>query len=398
MNNLEIEFSLLAKKGKKPQLFMVLDTETATLPFANEICMTAKQKQKVAIAKPLIYDIGWQIVDRQGNIYSRHSLLVTEIFSVPSVFNTAYYKEKRPLYMEKLRNKEISLLDWNSIMEVLLQDLAVCDYVGAFNSMFDFKKAIPFTEKYMFHLYGDDYHRWENMQRQRCIEMLGDSAPYKDPDWDGDNFEFKGQKYPLFDLWGISCEKLINNMAYKRKCLEMSMITASGQFFKSSAETTFRHICETYDFTEKHMAIDDAQIETEILKKAAKKGKLTMGLQYFPFQMLGKTTDFILKSKKIIPYDEVQNVIDVMTEKSREYDKSSTFLIYLEHDMFKLHNYQLEHYDTTDRNHLDMLTKNELERLIWKKSKQFMNLKEGGKAWERVGQELAELKANFARM
>ena len=54
---------------------------------------------------------------------------------------------------------------------------------------------------------------------------------------------------------------------------------------------------ESYGFIESHTALDDAIIESEILQKAAKKGKLTMGLQYFPFQMLGKTTDFIFQSK-----------------------------------------------------------------------------------------------------
>ena len=54
-----------------------------------------------------------------------------------------------------------------------------------------------------------------------------------------ENFNFRGVDYPLFDLWGIACERLINTKAYKKKCLEMSMITSSGQFFKTSAETTF---------------------------------------------------------------------------------------------------------------------------------------------------------------
>lgn len=398
MNTLEMEFSPCAMRGRKPQLFMVLDTETCTLPFADEICLTPKQKQKIAIAKPLVYDIAWQIVDRQGRVYARHSFLVTETFSVPSVFDTAYYKAKRPLYLEKLRNKEITLMDWNSIMEIFYSDLQVADYVGAFNSMFDYKKAIPFTEKYMFHLYNGDYYEWERNQRRRCEEILASGDVGKNDDWDGENFNFRGQDYPLFDLWGIACEKLINTVEYKKKCLELSMITATGQYFKSSAETTFRHICEKYDFSEAHMALDDAIIETEILQKAAKRGKLTYGLQYFPFQMLGKTTDFIFQSKKIIPHDEVQNVIDVMEEKSKEYEKSSTFLIYLERDLYKLYGYQLEKHGFANVERMLELEKNELERLIWKKKRQFMNLKEGGKAWERVKAEIQELEEQFNKM
>ena len=41
-------------KGRKPQLFLVLDTETATLPVANDLAKSAKRKQTIAIAKPLV--------------------------------------------------------------------------------------------------------------------------------------------------------------------------------------------------------------------------------------------------------------------------------------------------------------------------------------------------------
>lgn len=384
------------QKGRKPQLFLVLDTETATLPFANKLAKTAKQKQTIAIAKPLVYDIGWQILDRKGNIYSRHNYLVSEIFSVPSVFNTAYYKEKKPIYLQMLKDGKITLLDWNSIIEILLQDLEKADFVGAFNSMFDFKKAIPFTEKYINKLYSDDYYNWEKHQKQRCIEILSIKRNYQNPDWDSENFNFRGQDYPLFDLWGIACERLINTKTYKRKCLEMSMITSSGQFFKTSAETTFRHIMEEYGFIESHTALDDAIIESEILQKAAKKGKLTMGLQYFPFQMLGKTTDFILKSKSKVPYEEVQNVIDVMKEKTKEYDENSTFLIYLERDVMRLMDYQLENYEKTNTDLYNRLTVNELQRQIEKKKKQLLNLKEYGNAWIRTKNEIQDLEIKLA--
>lgn len=387
------------RRGKKPQLFMVLDTETATLPFANELAKTAKQKQKIAIAKPLVYDIGWQIIDRSGNVYSRHNYLISEIFSVPSVFNTAYYKDKKPIYLEMLKNGNITLLDWNSVMEILEEDLKRADFVGAYNSMFDYKKAIPFTEQYIEKLYSPDYYAWEYKQRKTCERMLTDVKPPKNDNWDGDNFNFRGNDYPLFDLWGIACETLINTKAYKCKCLEMSMITASGQFFKTSAETTFRHICEKYDFIESHTALDDALIESQILMKASKKKKLTMGLQYFPFQMLGKTTDFIFQSKRAIAFDEVQNVIDVMEEKSQEYEKHSTFLIYLERDMYRLMKYQKEHHSkVASEIKMLRLEYNETERMLWKKRKQLENLKEGGKAWFRVKDEIKELKKDLQKL
>ena len=52
----------------KKKFYLTLDTETATLPFADEIAKTATQKKNIAIAKPLVYDIGWIITDRAGNV------------------------------------------------------------------------------------------------------------------------------------------------------------------------------------------------------------------------------------------------------------------------------------------------------------------------------------------
>ena len=86
----------------KKKYYLILDTETATLPFANTLCKNEKQKQKIAIAKPLVYDIGWVILDRQGNVIKKKNYLVQETFFVPNVFNTAYYSDKRPIYIDLL--------------------------------------------------------------------------------------------------------------------------------------------------------------------------------------------------------------------------------------------------------------------------------------------------------
>ena len=65
----EIEFRKPQnKKGRKPRLYMVLDCETATLPFVRDMQLSEIQRKNVAIARPLIYDIGWRIIDAKGNV------------------------------------------------------------------------------------------------------------------------------------------------------------------------------------------------------------------------------------------------------------------------------------------------------------------------------------------
>ena len=107
------------KLDKRRKYYLVLDCETATLPYAQKF--EGEQRKKIAIMKPLIYDLGWKIIDEKGRVYCRKSYLITEIFSVPQIFNTAYYASKRPFYIEKLRKGEITLVSWELIAQELIE-------------------------------------------------------------------------------------------------------------------------------------------------------------------------------------------------------------------------------------------------------------------------------------
>ena len=157
------------KFDRRRKYYVVLDCETATLPYAKDL--PENVKKQVAIAKPLIYDLGWTIVDKKGNVYARENYLITEIFSVPEIFNTAYYAEKRPLYIDKLNKGEIVLTDWRTASARLEFALSIGEAVGAYNAMFDFKKAIPFTELYINQLYSTNFHKWLKWQNRIADEL-----------------------------------------------------------------------------------------------------------------------------------------------------------------------------------------------------------------------------------
>jgi hypothetical protein len=122
--------------------------------------------------------------------------------------------------------------------------------------MFDFKKAIPFTELYIRELYSPMYYQWEQIQRKSAARIADGERNQPNPDFEADIFRFRGKKYPLFDMWGLATTYLLNNTTYKNKCLEHSMLTNSGTFFKTSAESTFRYLCDKYDFMESHTDVD----------------------------------------------------------------------------------------------------------------------------------------------
>ena len=299
--------------ANKKKMYCVVDTETATLPFANEIAQNdPERKKKIAIAKPLIYDIGWTICDRSGNIHDRKQFLIAETFSVPAVFNTAYYAEKRPIYLEMLKKGETVIKPWNEVMEIFLADIENVDSVGAFNAMFDFKKAIPFTELYINMLYSPDYFKWEEIQRNSCRRIAFEKPSNDhDPDFDAEHFLFRGRLYDLFDLWGLATTHLLNNVTYKNNCLKYGMLTNSGVYFKTSAETSYRYLCDKYDFIESHTALDDAEIESYILHKIAQKHAITNGIKYFPFRDLGYTYDHCMR-RKTPNIEECETVLNAM--------------------------------------------------------------------------------------
>lgn len=277
----------MTKLDKRRKYYLILDCETATLPYAAKF--PADMKKNVAIAKPLIYDLGWQIVDIKGKVYKRASYLISEIFSVPAVFNTAYYASKRPIYLERLKNKEITLTDWNTAVAELIEDLDAVEAVGAYNSMFDFKKALPFTELYVSKLYSQDFFEWEAYQNEKCEQLAHGYKP-SSKEFEPDVFRFRGKVYPLFDLWGLSCEHLLNNQEYKTMCHDNEWSTASGMYYPTNAEKAFAFCFQQEDFEEAHTALEDAIIESMLFALIGEKTKhkFERGIEYFPFRKLGR--------------------------------------------------------------------------------------------------------------
>ena len=56
---------------KRISYYIGVDTET---------CNGLKDGEKLDLTQSLVYDIGWAIVDKRGNIYLERSFVVSEIF------------------------------------------------------------------------------------------------------------------------------------------------------------------------------------------------------------------------------------------------------------------------------------------------------------------------------
>lgn len=277
------------KFDRRRKYWLILDCETATLPMACKYDNDPIAKQRVSIAKPLIYDLGWTVVDAQGCIYARQNFLIAETFSNPVIFNTAYYKDKRPGYIEKIVMGEVRVVMWEEAIGELLNDMAQCEAVGAYNSMFDFKKALPFTDLYISKVYAPDFADWMEYQNKIMDNIAHGDTRENEKKFEPDVFRFRGQVFNLFDVWGLACKYVLNCDEYKNLCRENSWFTASGKYYKTSAETAFRFVNCKDDFQEAHTALEDALIESILFAECMKKTKkkIEMGIMYFPFKMLG---------------------------------------------------------------------------------------------------------------
>lgn len=283
--------SKMVKLDKRREYFLILDCETACLPHVADLA--PEQRKTVGISKPLIYDIGWTIIDRQGRTYDRKNFLISEIFSVPAIFDTAYYAYKRPLYLEKLQAGEIILTDWRTATKELEDALNAVKAVGAYNAAFDFKKAIPFTELYINKLYSPDFHDWLDYQNYLIDRAANGShnqrTTSRKPADENEIFRFRGSVYPLFDIWALACEHIMDSDEYRDYAMDEGWVTDSGKYYKTSAEVAYRFISHNRDFEEAHTALDDAEIESEILASIIRKDKkkLKMGIVAFPFRIVG---------------------------------------------------------------------------------------------------------------
>ena len=115
------------------------------------------------------------------------------------------------------------------------------------------------------------------------------------------------------------------------------MLTASGTFFKTSAEASYRYLQDKYDFDEAHTALDDAIIETYILSQIAKRHAITLGIIFFPFRELGTTDEFVMR-RKVPNQDEVGTVIEAI-ERYLDGKESNNYTAKLENVLARLMEY-----------------------------------------------------------
>lgn len=204
------------KIDRRKRYIVVLDTETAN-----------------SLDDPFVYDIGWAIVDKQGNVYRTRSFINREIFDLErDLMNTAYYAEKIPMYIQQIAKGERKVANYYTIKNILAEDMKEfnTNIVAAHNARFDYKAT-------------NTTQRWLTKSKYRYF------FPYGTEIW---------------DTLKMSKDVIGKMPTYKAWCKANNYICRNGQL-KFTAEVLYRFISGKEDFNEEHTGLADVLIEKEIL-------------------------------------------------------------------------------------------------------------------------------------
>lgn len=192
--------------------------------------------ETIDLEKPFCYNIGYVIYSTDEDcIVLRREFVVEQVWHNPMLFTTAYYTNKRELYVSRMKARKIVMDKFGYICQQMIRDFKTYEiaYAYAFNSSFD-KKVFE----------------W-NCEWFKC------NNPF-------DNIE-------ILDIRGCVHEFVAHSKAFQDFCERQERFTESGNY-STTAETLFQYITGNSEFKEEHTAYADSEIELEVLRFCVNKG------------------------------------------------------------------------------------------------------------------------------
>lgn len=215
-------------------LYMVYDTE---------VCNCPKIDGQLDVANGQVYDLGIQIVDKDGFVYDEYSIVNGDVFwGMPEAMREAYFADKRPQYVaDILAGKRKVLNTWQ--IYKLVRDL--CEEYNikacvAHNARFDVK-ALNATIRYQ--------------TKSRCRWFF----PYEMPMW---------------DTMKMANDTICKQKRYIEFCRKNGYMTnhATPQVRKT-AEILWRYLTDDLSFEEEHTGLADVTIEAQIFAECIRQHK-----------------------------------------------------------------------------------------------------------------------------
>lgn len=223
----------MAKIDRRRNYYLMLDTETANT-FTNE-------NNQLDTGSALVYDFGYAVIDKKGNIYKTASYINKDVFlGMKEVMRSAYYANKLPQYWIDIVNNKRQLASLYEIRKDIADTIKEYDIVAvvAHNARFDYN-ACNSTERYI------------TKSKYRYF------FPY-------------GTK--IFDTLKMARQVILSQPSYKKWCVENGFMTANNRP-KATAEILYRYISGNEDFDEAHTAFEDVEIEAKIFAHCMRQHK-----------------------------------------------------------------------------------------------------------------------------
>ena len=190
--------------------------------------------ETTSLDKPFCYNIGYVIGNEHGETLLKRDFVVEQIWHNLPLFSSAYYADKRTLYVEAMRARLAVLDKFGYICQQMKRDFRnfSVERAFAYNSSFD-EKVFDFN---------CDWFKCNN--------------PFED--------------LPIIDIRGFVHSIMIdkNFLAF---CDNYEYYTESGHY-STTAETVYRYITNNTEFVEEHTALADSEIEYEILMACVRMG------------------------------------------------------------------------------------------------------------------------------
>lgn len=219
---------------KRKSYKIVLDCETAPCDHTLE---------EVTPINMLAYDIGWVVVDRQGNVYAQRSFVNADIFlDEKELMKSAYYAKKIPEYWKDIKAGTRILTSFYNIRQTLVADVKMygIKQIFAHNMRFDYG-ALNNTE------------RWLTKSKFRYFFPYG---------------------VEICDTLKLSRQLIATMPTYQQYCVDNGYLTKhKNPQPRLTAEIIYRFISGDEGFTEEHKGLDDCMIEKEILAYCYRKHK-----------------------------------------------------------------------------------------------------------------------------
>jgi hypothetical protein len=221
--------------------------------------------ETTSLEKPFCYNIGYVIVDTETReTVLQREYVVEQVWSNLELFCSAYYADKRPDYVKRMRGRTVTMEKYGYITQQMIRDFKSfkVEQAYAYNSPFD-EKVFNF-----------------------CCEWFKTINPF--------------EIVNVFDIRGYVHNKIAFTPEFKQFCEVNEYFTESGNY-STTAETLFRYITNNNDFNEAHTALDDSKIESQILFDCIDKGA-EFGVNYTVYQsiprMIERTLTIVQNDKR----------------------------------------------------------------------------------------------------